>query len=63
MVLLITILMGQMLSDVAQMSQFASIIFTVTIFDTVSHCGHYNVDTFIFMSHILGIQTCKQNLI
>lgn len=63
MVLLMTILMGQVLSDVAHMSQFASIISTVTIFDTVRHCGHYNVDTFILMSHILGIQSHKQNLI
>lgn len=63
MALLMTILTGQVLSDVAHMSQFASIISTVTIFDTVRHCGHYNVDTFILMSHILGIQTYEQNLI
>lgn len=63
MVLLMTILTRQVLSDVAHMSQFAPFISTVAIFDTVRHCGHYNVDTFILMSHILGIQSHKQNLI
>lgn len=37
---------------------FTSIIFTLTIFDTVTHCGYLSEDTFIFfffLSHILGI--------
>lgn len=55
MVPLMTIMMCQTRSDVAQMSQFTSINFTLTIFDTVTHCGYFSVDTFIFMSHVLGI--------
>lgn len=55
MALLMTILARQTLSDVAQMTQFTSIIFTLTMLDTVIYCGYLSVDTFIFMSHVVGI--------
>lgn len=48
MVPLMTILTCQTLSDVAQMNQLTSIIFRLTFFDAVTHCGYFSVVTFIF---------------